>query len=382
MTDIRDFSLTCGGPFYRALRRLHLVKGRDMIRGFTIALLAWLPMITVDLVRAVVGARAGPTLLDLSAHVRVLVAMPLLLMSERLVDVAVWGAVASLYDRDIADRAVLDPIVARVKRARDSWWCEGALFALAITGGQLALWRVSGATGLAHGGVEAFEWSFPRIWYAVVALPLVQFVMFRWLWRWLLWSYMLVCFARLPLRTLATHPDQAAGLSALAWPVTTFGGFAVASGTVLSAAWATQLFAGRTTLAALLPAMLAFLVILVAVATAPLLLFCGHLYRARRLALFQYGDLAHAYVRQFQTKWIERPGGTVAPLGSPDIQSLNDLGGAFRVVESTRLFVFGPRKIFDVCLAALLPMVPLFASEVTVEQVLKKIVFTVGGVPL
>jgi hypothetical protein len=217
----------------------------------------------------------------------------------------------------------------------------------------------------------------------MVALPLALFVMFRWLWRWTIWSYMLVLFARRPLAGLASHPDRAAGLSCLARPVTSFGGFAFAVASVLAGAWGMQLLAHRTTFTALLPALGVFLVVIIAVAVGPLLLFCGHLYRLRRRGLSQYGDFAIGYVRAFHDKWIAAAVPAEQALGSSDIQSLNDLGGAYGTVSGTRLFVFGLRSMLAVWFAALIPMVPLLASTLTFEQLVMHIVKTViGSVPI
>jgi hypothetical protein len=61
----------------------------------------------------------------------------------------------------------------------------------------------------------------------------------------------------------------------------------------------------------------------------------------------------------------------------------NDLGESFQRTAKTRVFVFGLRTVIVIWVAGFLPMVPLFASELTVEQVLRKIVSTIlGGFPL
>ena len=53
------------------------------------------------------------------------------------------------------------------------------------------------------------------------------------------------------------------------------------------------------------------------------------------------------------------------------------------MISKTRPVVFGPRTVFTVWFAGLLPMLPLFAHTVTVEAVFKRIISTVlGGFPL
>jgi hypothetical protein len=379
----RRFSLHDGGPFYRLLIRFHMLRPSGRPRGLWLGVLAWMPLVIGEGVRVAFGMRLDPTLLDLSVHVRLLVALPAMLFCERLVERGCASAIASFYAGGFCDRASLDRIVDVGEHLRDAWWPEAALAALAVFGGQLALWHVTGPAGVFHGQLGVGAWSFPHLWYVTIALPLAQFVLFRWLWRWSIWGYMLARLASLPLAPLATHPDRAAGLSCLARPLSGYSGFAFAAGTILASAWGTQIVAHDTTVKAQFAALVAFVFVVLAVAIAPLLLFCGHLYRERRRALAQYGDFAIEYIRGFHAKWIEPQTPGAQALGSSDIQSLNDLGGAFGVISNTRLFVFGKRSILAVASAALLPMVPLLTSVVTVEHVLERVVTAVlGGIPL
>lgn len=376
------FALTEGGPFYRIQMRLRLRTPTSMNRCWWLGLAAWLPLVIGEGGRALLGMPRDPTLFDLSLHVRLLFTLPVLLISERLVDQTVNSGLTSLYKGNFCDPVQIDDIVDRAQRLRDSWRVELGILAVSIFGGQLVLWRVFGATGLFHGGAEVGFWSFPRFWYALLALPLVQFVMLRWMWRWVIWSYMVARISRLPLFVLATHADYAGGLAALARPVSGFCAFVLANGAILSAAWATQIIEERTTVQALLPMLTTYLVVALVIAMGPLLLLSGHLFRARRRTLAQYGDFMRAYALQFHDKWVASRTSASA-LGSPDIQSLNDLTEAFQVISKTRVFVFGPRQVFAVWFAGLLPLLPLVLSTLTFEQVLRRILTTVlGGLPL
>jgi hypothetical protein len=371
------FSLNDGGPFHALMVRLRLVRPSGMIRVGWLSAVAWLPFIVGELLRTMWGMPQDPTWFDISVHTRVLVALPLMLFAERLVEPAAASTIHSLYEGEFCDPNKLAEIVERGHRMRDARWPEGLIAALAIGVGQASLWRVVGSTGVFHGGELAGGLSFPRLWYLGFALPLVQFVMLRWLWRWLIWSVMLVRISRLQFDAVATHPDRAAGLSCLSRPMTGFGAFAAATGSIIAGAWGTQLIAHRANVRGLMPFLLAHLLIVLIVAAAAQLAFCGHLFRARRRTAAQYGDFTENYVRSFHAKWIEGRETGEQALGTPDIQSLADINNAFSAIERTRWFTFGPRKLFEIWFPALLPMVPLFASALTVEQALAKILGTV-----
>jgi hypothetical protein len=377
------FTLKDGGPFHRVLARLRSRTGGHFAPGAALALFAWAPMALGEGVRVASGRPLETTFTDLAAHTRLLVAIPMMLLAERLVEAGCNSGLKSLYAGRFCDPAAIDSVVTFGERWRTAAWPEALLALLSLLNGQLALWRVTGATGVFHGGEAAAGWSFPQFWYTVVALPLSTFLMSRWLWRWAVWAAMLTRLSRLPLNPIATHPDLAAGLSCVARPLSGFAGYAFALGSVLAGVWGTKLLAGRTTVEAELPAILGFILAMVAIAIAPLLPFSLHLYKVRRRELASYGDFANAYMRGFDAKWIRSKSGGEEALGASDIQSLADIGNAYSVINRTRLFVFGWRPLVGISFGALLPMLPLLASTMTVEDVLKRIFSGVlGGLPL
>ena len=300
----RTFSLNDGGPWYRTLRRLHLIDPYGRVRARWFVAVAWLPIAASEAVRLAAGLTPDPTLLDISMHVRLLVAVPMLLLAERLVESGCRSAIHSVHEAQLADTTAIDRLVTRGEHLRDAALPELVLGFAAIAIGQLTLWGATGAAGVFH-GETAGGLGFARVWYGVVALPLAQFVMLRWLWRWAIWGYMLARLARMRLVLLATHPDRAAGLAALARPVSGYSGFAFAIGAVLAGAWGTQILVGRASTQTHVPALLVFLLLILAIGVGPLLLFCGHQYRVRRRTLAQYGDFASGYVRGFHERWIE-----------------------------------------------------------------------------
>lgn len=369
-TSPRAFWIMAGGPWNAIARQLRL-RGPRGDGVWRLVAITWLPLVLAALLRALAGAPANPLFLDLSVHVRFLLALPLLAVAARIFDLACQATVLQLYGGAFADRAALDAVFDRAEQLRDAWWAEAALAAIALGGGQLTLWGATGPTGVFH-GIESTTWTVGRVWYAAFAVPLVNFLAVRWLWRWAIWTVILARIARRPLATTATHPDRAAGLGFLAGPVTAFAVFELAFASVLAGAWGTQLLDHRVTVPSLLPTLITFVVAALVIACAPLLPFSLHLFRAQRRALLAYGPFALDYVRRFHRKWID--GRSDEPvLGSPDIQSLADLDNSFQIAATTGMFVFGKRKLVELWLAAIVPMLPLVAAVVPVDQLLKRI---------
>ena len=371
LTD-RGFSLYAGGPFHSLFRRLHLLTSAGEPRITWVVGIAWLPLMVGSLLRIALGFRANPMVLDLSIHARFLVALPLLLVSTRLLDAQTRGVVRVLYGAELADPGEVDKVLASAVKLRDNGWVELALAVVALTLGQLGLWGVLGPTGVVHGMERHTEWTFARVWYGTLSFPLLQFLSLRWFWRWVIWTVVLVRMSRLPLAAIASHPDHAAGLSCFAWPVAGYLWYVAALSSVLSGAWASQLIDHRITVPSLGPTVATLIVVTAIVGYGPLLVFTPMLYAVKRNDLAKNMLLGYDYIRRFNVKWLPSPRDEQL-LGTPDIQSLNDLGSAFQVVLLTRLTVFDIPRMRNLVIAVVLPMLPLVATIVPLQSVIRRL---------
>jgi hypothetical protein len=106
------------------------------------------------------------------------------------------------------------------------------------------------------------------------------------------------------------------------------------------------------------------------------------LYRARHREIEKYNGLALEYVRGFHRKWIDTRPASEPLLGTPDIQSINDLIGAYDSLVHLRIVPFGPRPIIGIWIAAVVPMLPLVATTMPLEKLLGHIArVLLGGLP-
>src|SRR4051812_23393490 len=205
------FSIT-QGPFLRGLRRLGLARADGSVRTWRLVAIAWGPLALGGLVRAAGGIPVAPLVRDLSVHTRLLVGIPLLVQAERILEQRCRSAIEQLRAGRFAERAALDRILDLAGCLRESRSILLVIVALAVLGGQALLWGFSSLTGPFAGIAERGELSLSSLWYVFVAWPIAQILVLRWLWNWAVWSYVTVRLSRLPLATIATHPDRAAGL--------------------------------------------------------------------------------------------------------------------------------------------------------------------------
>jgi hypothetical protein len=317
-------------------------------------------------------------LASISTHVRFLLAIPLAFVGEVWIDPRLRQLVRGLVAARLVpsdDVPALERAVRLAHRLRDSVTAEVVLAVLAVTSVQLGIrpfdlsadvrsWRAIGAG-------EALHPTLAGWWYALVALPVYQFLVARWIWRLVVWAIFLRRVSRLQLHLVATHPDLAGGLGYLAVAQSHFEILCLAFSAVAAGTHAEHMiFAGAPLKAFMWPA-LGVVVLNLLLYLVPLLCFAPRLLAVKRHGLREYGALATAYVQGFEAKWI---GGGAAPgdsfLGSGDIQSLNDLAGGFGVVRQMRVVPFGPALVLILIGATLLPMAPLLFLEFRVDELL------------
>jgi hypothetical protein len=365
------FSLTRGGPFYHLMRRCRLVAQSGRVRVEWLVAITWLPLLASMMFDMIVGDPIDPAAHDPAMHVRLLITLPMLFIAEDLLEVRCAGAERTLRRDAVVERATWDAIIGRAEDLRDWWVVEAALAIAVLALGQIALWGTGGWSGLVTGHHMVIRPTFTTFWSVTFALPLVQFLMFRWLWRWFVWSYVLARMSRVSLSLNTLHPDKAGGLKALGAPIDAFAVYVAALAAIFSAAWTFQLHGGLTTLNEVSPTFFTFMIVVLLVACGPLTLFTTHLYRARYRDTVAYHGLGRRYVDEFRRKWILEPTGE-SPLASQDIQSLNDLCGSYITSSETKLYPFSVRAVVNLWGGAIIPMIPvLFATTPVAEIALR-----------
>src|ERR1700719_1374881 len=149
LSDPRDFSLVLGGPLLQLLRRVHLSDDALMLvrqRVVVIALLSWLPLLVLSALEGNVLGRsvAIPFLLDVEAHVRFLVAMPLLIIAELVVHQRMRPVVRQFLERNLIPESAMarfERTIESAFRLRNSVLAEALLIAFVYGVGILIIWR-------------------------------------------------------------------------------------------------------------------------------------------------------------------------------------------------------------------------------------------------
>jgi len=383
--NLDDFSLTKGGPFFKLMVRSGLMKpefARPARRATFLAVFTWLPLLILSLVQGLAfdGPVELPFLWDFAVHVRFLICVPLLIIAEVLLDARTRAVVKHFVDSklvQVKDYPAFESVVRQAGRLRDSLLAEAIIVGVVIVSviflrieylGSASTWQVLVSE---DGRIRTLAgW-----WYLFLAIPFFQFLVSRWVWRFLIWSHFLRSLSKMDLRLIPIHPDLAAGLGFLSPAQAKYGIIVFAVSSVIAAKIGEEILYGGASLLDYKIIIGGYVVMMLIVLLAPLLVFTPKLLMVKRRGLFEYSALGNEYTEAFDRKWIRKEVPEGEPLlGSSDIQSLADLGNSFQFVRNMRAFPIDRNSILPIVVATVLPMLPLVLTVYPFDELVLKII--------
>jgi len=384
-----DFSLVLGGPLYQLFRRAQLsdsVLGHLRKRILFISLFTWLPLLILSVMEGTaIGNVKVPFLMDIEAHARYLLALPLLIAAELIVNERLRSVLRNFLNRKLIpedSRGRAEAALFSAFRLRNSVIAELILILVVYTFVVVVWGRhfvMHTATWYASVGDDGkLKPTLCGLWYGYISIPIFQFILMRWYFRLFIWARFLWQLSRIKLDLVPTHPDNVGGLGFLANTVYAFAPILAAHGVLLSSMIANRIFYMGAKLPDFKIEICAMLLLVLAIVLCPLLVFMPQLSRAKRKGLTEYGTLAMRYVREFDQKWLrDGAGSDEALIGSADIQSLADMGGSFDIIRGMRLIPFTTQALAQLAIITLLPLFPLLLTMFSLTQLIDRLVSTI-----
>jgi hypothetical protein len=310
-------------------------------------------------------------------YTRFLFVVPLLALADVLVETSLGVQARHLLESGVIpehERLRFESAQTEVSRLRDSDIAEGAILALAVTISIVARLVVRLGLGESTWERTGMGTTMAGWWYALVSLPVLVFLLLRWLWVFLLWAWFLFRVSRLDVELTPTHPDHVGGLGALGWGLASFAIVLLAISTVLSGSLAYEIVHRGSSLSELKYHLIVFVVLALVILHAPLLAFSGRLARCRFRGLLDFGALIGRHDRAFDKKWIDRADASPESLlGSPDVQTLAAIATVFEHVDRMQLIPFDKKALVVLIAAALIPMIPLVGTAIPLAEIFSKL---------
>ncbi len=307
------------GPYSRIPPALRLVRREPQWlkhRAVALALIAWLPLAILAATQglALSDIRRESQLLDISAYVRYLVAIPAFVLAEAVCLPQLGKIVRQFLDAGLVpaeERPRYDAILASTRALLVKPHIEFLLLLLAYareSGDQRVALPVRGVhLGRSDQGRHPLS-SLAGWWLLLVSQPLYQLLIAMWLYRVALWARLLWKLSRLDLRLLPSHPDRAGGLSFVATSLRGFAAVGFGLGVAVAGGVAEAVFVDGRPVTEFKVVVAALVVLVLVLFVGPLFVFTVPLRRARIHGIFAYGELASAVGQRFERRWLDRHG--------------------------------------------------------------------------
>jgi hypothetical protein len=346
-------------------------------RALLVTLIGWVPLVLLALAQTAISGRgqAASLLWEVGVHARYLLAAPLLVLAEAVCVPQLNAIIRHFVDGGLVpehERKHYDAAVASTRRLLRTPAAEIVVIGLA--------YAITAAAAVAHSAQDLPVWAQPGgatpvfspagWWHMVVSLPLLLVLFFGWMWRLALWTRLLWLIARLDLRLVASHPDHVAGLSFVGHSLRAFSLVALAIAAVAAGRSAHVVLTGGGLPTPHLFFNIGLFVVVVALFTAPLIVFTPTLNNVWRRGTAEYGVLADRVGHAFERQWLGREGKVDdKALERPDFSATADLYAVTANVHALRFVPVDAKDIAALAVAMLIPFIPVVLLAVPADAI-------------
>ncbi len=383
-------NLSAGGLLYllrRWIRGPELPDFSILAQLMVAIALLWLPLVLLSLFEgSFTGTKvAQPLFADIVPHVRFLIAMPLLLLADIVIDPATSAAIRNLESGGTVpdtEHLRFQEALANMRRTRDSVSPDIVIIVLAF--GITWLFKPGYGDSAIQAVATSWMWSAQDgevqysaagWWYLLLSGPMFQVILFRWVWRFIIWAAFLFRVSRLSLVLRPTDPDLAGGLGYLGIAQQSFVVVFFAFATVASSTIAHDILAEGDTFDDARLEIIVLVLVFVVIIYAPLLFFSKQLFMARRVGLTEYGSLGHRLSEAFHQKWVREGDKGLGKelLASTDPSAIADYTAAYDNVRAMRSIPATLRGVLTVTGVLVVPFLPLALTEFSLHDLWQRL---------
>lgn len=378
------FSISESGPVYRGFNKLHLNQNKiKLVAAFLC--ITWLPLVIITAFEGTL-VTGGPQsfLADIAMQVRLLAALPMLILIGAGIDskvLEVWKYFSETLMKDATLQLVLSKILRVAWKMANSAVVEimllFILIAVTISLGQGGMFNAAQGTASSwkyavHDGSQVL--SYAGRWSNFVSIPLFQFLILRWFWRYFIWSLMLFRLSCTRLSLQATHPDKACGLSIIMLAQKYFSLIFVAISVVISGELIAKLINDPSSFESIRSDGIAYILIFLLIVLLPPVFFVRKLVNTKEDGLLKLSKLGTSISKKFEEEWVnDGPVENKTEGAKVSTSDLQDYDTIYVSLEDLRPFPFTLRDVISMSIVLFIPYLPLLIIHFSVGELLQKL---------
>ena len=376
-------SLLRGGPVHRLQGRLGLLAedGLPTMRcGVLVVALTWLPLAGLAMldVRNFDFQLGSGFYTDFSAYSRFVLAAFVLIVTDRVTDRRLNRVLAGFGHSGIVGPESHSKFLAVLATADDrsgSGRAELVMLLAAFVIATLSIshvLQINPASWMGAGTGMPGPLSPAGWWALMISVPVFLVLVFRWLWRFGVWTVLLKDIAGLPLRLVATHPDKSGGLGFLTLFPVMFLPLVFSLSAVIASQALQEVLFHDAEFGQLRAAAIVWIVLVLLIFVGPLAVFSRKLVQLREQAILDYGELVARHNRRAEREFhADDAEGRL--LDSGTISGVADIAAGLDRIYSTRILPVQFWAVIPLALAASVPMFAVAAVQVPIQTLLQRI---------
>jgi len=346
-------------------------------------LITWIPIAGITLFNdAFWDGTIHSFLGDPEMQIRILIAIPILLRARHVILANVTAVLEYATHNLVNDEervSIWQPAVERAKAMMASRWSSLAMLILIALGivrlvmqaadvvdGNDSMWFAYSVQGVDHFTLAGW-WAF------LVVTPIFQYALYRVLWIYGVWIWLLWKLASTELTLSAIHPDGMGGLGILFMAASTFLYPFTSLTAVLAGSLAFDIWAGTLGFEAARYEMAVAVLLGLALVFGPLLLFMQDLLTTQCSGLVEYGIVGTALSRAFRKQWVEgSPADNASDAVDPSMVA--DYSQTYMIASRLNPFPFTGRQVVVSMAVLASPFVLVIYTQVSFAQVIDRLI--------
>lgn len=379
-----NFSLTENGFITLVLKKFKLEQKRGLL-AILVLCISWLPLVIITAIDGTLYAETGlPFLKDLAIQGRLLVGIFMLILIKHIVYrqiPRVLQYIAEVLIPPNEKERFITGALRRAQKSTDSKWSEIvllliiAIYALGpadpttlfMTHRDSGSWLISN-----NEGKEVL--SFAGNWAQYVSIPIFQFLLLRWLWRYMVWVILLYRISRVNLILKPTHPDGSGGIGIIFLAQRNFLMFFVACGMAISCVMVNFLLNTGISFDTLKIQILGYIIFSIIMIIFPLLFFMRKLAKTKYDGQFELSRAGLNMSNKYEKEWVNTMGNEkriAEDTVDPSMQC--DYSGVYILLQELRIIPIRLGDVMIMAFALYLPFIPIFFIQFSVVELLQKL---------
>ena len=383
MSTIKDYAFASGGILWKVLDRSRF-EGRSLRQQiyFVIGLilLCWLPIAVLSLLKLGWHSFYLLFLRDIATQVRFLIVMPILLFARRSFNISFNKMIHFFHETKIVDEDnenEFERVMGKVEKWRSSKIIDFIIIVLVYSSfyfqenNQINHSNTYAPWHIVDGRVTAGGW-----WYLVLSLPILQILLYRWLYTILLWILFLRKISKLDLHLSALHPDGMGGLGFLQYTQLSFFPVALAFSALTAGVMNNMIIFSGMSLVEYKIVIGSILVFVLLLFILPLLQLLPLLAKVKRKYFMQYSlqswPIAREYEKQLKAYYLDGE-------ENPDASWHVDLLGSFEKTRDMKIILIDKTLLIAFAAAVIIPFLPVLAQQVPLKEILVSLLGKILG---